>query len=136
MGIFLRPVPETISGLQVYIYPTFLVKKGLTLMDGPLAQARPTLPPPPDPVPDDETVAAGLALLLLLCFVDAEAESPWLCDDGLAVGLGEVLAVGLGEVLAVGLALLLALLDEAGLCLQRLELLDASRFRFAIAPWP
>ena len=99
-------------------------------MDGPLAQARPTLPPPPDPVPDDETVAAGLALvlLLLLCVVDAGAESPWLCDDGLAVGLGEVLAVGL--------ALLLALLDEAGLCLQRLELLDASRFRFAIAPWP
>jgi len=93
-----------------------------------LAQPRPTLPPPPDPVlpalddKDDAEVEAGLALLLL-CVVDAGGESALLAD-----GLGE----GLGLGWAVGLALLDD--DDDDLCLQRFELLEAARFRFAMAP--
>jgi hypothetical protein len=105
-------------------YPTFLLMKGLISVFGPLAQARPTLPPPPD---GDETgVEDGLELLELLeCFVEVWSllPSPLPSPLPLLEDLLDDLWVGEGWA-------------DDGLCLHRLESLEVARFLFAMAPCP
>jgi len=79
-----------IAQMMITHYPTFLVKKGLTLMDGPLAQARPTLPPPP--AEDEGGLEEGEGLGMLVCVVEDLGGAASLgCDLGVGVEVGEEL---------------------------------------------